>query len=101
MMMLIQWLCPARHCVLASVYQQGEEEFAAACAALEKLAAERGIAKRCGICDSRDLRWEEKATRYQTLEEMWPVLLAEAHKNRAAQMALRKRGMFFSEERRN
>jgi hypothetical protein len=90
MIHIIQLLCPERHCLLATVYDPREKDGAAALAEM-KAAVERAIERNiiepeCGLCRSRDWRYEDQPTIFKTLDEAIPVLLAQ---QRAQQISAR------------
>jgi len=73
---LVQMLCPQRHCLLASAYAEGAGNFLEACEQLEGIIRDAGMNRWCAICGSRDLRFEEGTTSYQTMAEALPHLMA-------------------------
>ena len=72
---LIQLLCPARHCVIALPYPseqaRGKER---TIALMEEMRRALGINPWCGICGSRELVYEDRATLFETLHEALPLL---------------------------
>lgn len=76
---MIQLLCPARHCMMAVVYESpdGEPDPAKTVAFLDALALmyEKKIVNPwCGLCQSRTLTPEDKPTKFATLAEARPHL---------------------------
>lgn len=78
---IVQLLCPARHCIVASAYQSedGECDPAYPLKLLESF-RHSGGEHRCGICGSTDLHTEDRPTRWATLAEAEPILRAEEAK---------------------
>lgn len=69
-----QLLRPQRHCVLACFYEEGAKTAAEVVQGMgEKRAAEK-INQWCGICDSRELRYEHARTKHAPLAEAMPEL---------------------------
>jgi hypothetical protein len=77
---LVQLLCPQRHCVVAGAYPAGEITFEEVCHYLDLKLAAMGGKRRCGICGSSDLHFEDGVTRFQTMEEALPFLREEERK---------------------
>ena len=80
---IVQCLCPERHCIVATAYEsetgdaipeilEGLKDGVAA------LIAGRGMNPWCGLCHSREWRYEDQATRFQTMEEATPYLREQA-----------------------
>jgi hypothetical protein len=77
---LMQYLCPARHALCAAPYRPHEATAAQIEATVHVLLTQRGINPWCGLCGSRDLRFEHRPTRYTTWQELLPALQAEEAK---------------------
>jgi len=84
---IVQLLCPARHCILAIAYESldgnaipyvTDHLFTAFTRALQV-----GMNPWCGICDSRDLTYEDQPTRFATILEAQPHLAEAARRNAA------------------
>lgn len=77
MVRLIQYLCPERHCILACYYETTTASPEDSAQMIDKMKAEM---KRlqfdpwCGICKSHELRFEDGATPWETLEEGMPMM---------------------------
>jgi hypothetical protein len=92
MVRIVQCLCPSRHCILAFAYEPGST-------AVKRMGPEPGeiilddtnaaqylrsiieqsVAKRqmnpwCGICQQRDLFYEDRISIFKTLAEAYPML---------------------------
>lgn len=91
-MNLVQLLYPARHCIFAVAYLDGKDTFVAVCNSMEGIVRETPLNRWCGICGSRDLRFEEKKTPWKTLAEAYPHLKAAEADNVAARHYLAARG---------
>jgi hypothetical protein len=75
MVKLVQLLCPQRHAIFATAYEEGVSNFLGACEMIETMVGPNGPYKRqCMICGSRDLRFEEGTTPWKTLIEAAPHL---------------------------
>lgn len=74
---IVQLLCPARHCYVATVYESPDgEPMAKVTADLMngyKDLLEKGANPWCGICGSRNLQAEDRATRFATMREAAPA----------------------------
>jgi hypothetical protein len=82
MVKIVQLLCPQRHCILATAYEEERANFEDACKGLELMVSEVGPYKRqCMICGSRDLRFEEGTTKFKTLVEAAPALTQTMYEN--------------------
>lgn len=75
---IVQLLCPERHCIMATYYESpnGKELPEIACLLREKFDAfvKAGANPWCGICKSRDLHIEDRATKYATIAEAKPAI---------------------------
>jgi len=82
---LLQLLCPARHCLCATLYRSTEQRPEDAEAALRALMTSAGINPWCGICGSRDITAEHAPTPYTD----WEAALAAMREEEAKQLATR------------
>jgi thiol-disulfide isomerase/thioredoxin len=85
---IVQLLCPQRHCVLATAYESpdGAElpEIGARLDGQFKSLTDRGeMNPWCGLCRSRNLHAEDRATRFETMTEAMPHLEELARQNAA------------------
>jgi len=88
---LIQCLCPHRHCVAAVAYDdQTDISGEVARRALKKF-IEKHLNAFCGICQSRELQYEDQATIFKTMEEAKPHLAAAQELNLRARKILKAR----------
>lgn len=76
---IVQCLCPSRHAILAIAYLPRDldsprtaEDYLRETVA--RLVAAGIMNARCGICKSANLRYEDSATRFQTMAEAEPEL---------------------------
>ncbi len=75
MVRIVQLLCPARHCLLASAYEDDKGTFSKTCEALSAMLEPRGgVSRHCGICGSTELHFEVGLTKFKTLAEAMPSL---------------------------
>jgi hypothetical protein len=109
MIRITQCLCPSRHCILAFAYVPGisaaQRDFgstdditlteANAAAYLksmvEGLIERRAVNPWCGICNSRKLSYEDRATSFRTMEEARPELERLQAENARARMLLQNK----------
>ncbi len=77
MIYLTQWLCPSRHATVGLLWDDTHETREEVLAKGEE-AFEKFVVRRCGICQSENLRPEHRPTRFQTMEEAEPVWKASA-----------------------
>jgi hypothetical protein len=76
---IVQLLCPGRHCILATAYESPDgQPIPEAEQRLREMADSLirtgGINPWCGICRSRDWRYEDRATVFETMNEARPHL---------------------------
>lgn len=69
---IVQLLCPARHCIVGAAYEAASEADAAQTQMLAGLIHSGAIKAWCGICGSRELHFEDAATRFATMAEAQP-----------------------------
>ena len=71
---VLQVLCPRRHCLFALAYEE-EKQTAAEARRIAEEAFAAGVLNRwCGICQSRDIRFEIGKTRFANMAEATPAL---------------------------
>lgn len=100
--MIVQLLCPERHCLLASVYEEGVGNFKEASDALSAMLQPKGVFNNwCGICGSRELHFEEGRTKFKTLVEAAPFIASQALANAESRQALDKAGLTYDTRRNN
>ena len=87
---IVQLLCPSRHCIVATAYESSDgAEIPEMAERLRESFADwvkHGANPWCGICHSRDLRAEDRPTRFATMAEAAPHLA----ENAAAQAVTRQ-----------
>jgi len=71
---IVQLLCPSRHCLVATAYEEGERTFDEAAEGLRGAMRTVGANDWCGICGSHNLKFEDGVTRFATLKEAMPYL---------------------------
>ena len=93
---IVQALCPQRHCILAHPYVEDEDEPRGTCEELlreqlDKLLGKRVINPLCAICGAPYASWtyEDRPTRFKTMEEAMPHLKAAEAEQRAAAQFLK------------
>jgi hypothetical protein len=101
MIMLVQLLCPERHCLVAAAYDDRSSSFLETCRQLEKLFQAHGLNRWCGICGSHELHHVESRTRYATMEEAAPRLAEEQLKQMLTRKVLDQAGQTYDQQRRN
>jgi hypothetical protein len=81
---LVQYLCPARHCLAAAAYRQGDGgTYEATVAGLRALLKAAGTDPWCcALCGSHDLAFEDLATPFDTWEAALPELWRQQAENR-------------------
>ena len=85
---IVQVLCPSRHCIVATAYESPDgEELPKLTERLRKqvedLMAAGNMNPWCGLCNSRQWTYEDRATAYATIAEALPAL-AETERRNAA-----------------
>ena len=92
---LIQLLCPLRHCVLAQAYDTEESTAGDSVAMLQDVVAAMVSAKLlnpwCGLCGSRDLKFEDAPRKFKTMDEAVPALMEAQQMQLKVVAALRER----------
>lgn len=73
---LMQYLCPQRHAICAIPYRPTEHTAAQIEAYAQQSMVDMGFNPWCGLCGSRDLRFEHRLSRSTTWEEAIPALRA-------------------------
>lgn len=80
MIRLVQCLCPARHCLMAVAYEPEDEGCTPTQAmdalrmVFEKAVRENIFNPWCGLCGSRELKYEDAISIYKTMDEARPAL---------------------------
>ena len=69
MVRLVQLLCPNRHCIVAAPYEESKSSPSQAQAELAATFKAMCFKPWCAICGSPDLRYEDSATHYQTMQD--------------------------------
>ena len=81
---IVQLLCPQRHCIVAKAYESpdGEPipEITTSLVDGFALLVARGANAQCGLCFSRNLRPEDRPTKWATMAEALPHLEEEARR---------------------
>lgn len=76
MVHLIQILCPNRHTMVAAPYDPGKQSAQEALDMLKEAFRQSGLNPWCGLCQSRELCYEDAATIFKSIEEAMPALRA-------------------------
>lgn len=76
MVKIVQMLCPQRHCILAIAYEENAGNFVQQCNEIEDIIQKTPLNRWCGICGSRDLKFEEGTTPWRTMAEALPYFKA-------------------------
>jgi hypothetical protein len=75
---IVQLLCPSRHCIVSTAYESPDgAEIPEMTERLLDIFADwvaKGTNPWCGLCYSRNLRPEDRPTKYATLAEAMPHL---------------------------
>lgn len=74
MIYLTQYLCPLRHCIMASAFDGDQTTTAQSEAAILARMVELKINPWCGICGSAELHFETGRTRFPSLAVAMPIL---------------------------
>lgn len=88
---LVQLLCPERHCVVASAYEEGVSEGPKVSSSLLDKMHDLGIEKKCGICGSAELQFEDSPTRFGSIEEAYAPLMEAQTANLLSRMEIDRR----------
>lgn len=81
---IVQHLCPQRHCIMGGAFVVGEKTYEEVVETIKRFEAEMRIHPWCGICGSHKLEFEERATRFNTMDEARPELARLQQANLAA-----------------
>jgi len=76
---IVQLLCPSRHCIIMNAWEEGNGTEQEATAALKLVTVQLNLNPYCGICGSRDLKYECQGTKFNSLKEAAPSLVAIQH----------------------
>jgi hypothetical protein len=101
MVILVQYLCPQRHCILAIGFEEGIGDLENAKLVASQMMKKLQINSHCGICGSRDLFFESGRTKYATLKEATPFFLACQYNQLMTRAALEAAGVTFDAARKN
>jgi len=74
MINLVQLLCPARHLIMAAVYDSEQNTFDHTVKLMQLRVLDLKLNPWCGICGSTVLRFEEQKTKFQSITEAIPIL---------------------------
>lgn len=85
---IIQHLCPQRHCIAATVFNDADTTEEKSLAGLAEQEKKLGLEPRCAICGSTDLFYETRPTKFATLDEAIPSLLVEQMKQLATRVMI-------------
>lgn len=81
---IVQLLCPQRHCITALAYQtENGEEQPEQTEKLKTMLRELHLDPWCGLCRSTTLLYEDKPTRFATMQEAAPYIVALQQANAA------------------
>jgi hypothetical protein len=89
-----QVMCPARHCIFALTGEYESDDAAAILAGMLKqqfdaMLASDLVEPRCGVCGGVDFHVEVGRTRWRTLIEAYPHLMASEQEQAAGRAALK------------
>lgn len=90
---LIQLLCPKRHCVIASAFEEGQNTPDKVIEAMKQQMKKNHINPWCGLCGSPKLNFEVAKTKFDSLVEAGPVLFEEQMKQMITRALAEKRGL--------
>jgi hypothetical protein len=100
--MLVQLLCPQRHCILAAASETEKGSYDATVKALSQRLEPTGpIRHHCGICGSIELHFEEGATKFRTMKEAMPFLAQTMVHNMATRGLMDANGMTYDVQKNN
>jgi len=102
MVMLVQLICPERHCIAAGAYEEGRGTFQETCDMLKQMISPNGFLNDwCAICGSHVLKYEEGRTRFATLSEAAPFLAEQQSNNMMTRKLLDAAGLTIEKRRNN
>lgn len=102
MVKLVQLLCPQRHCLVASMYEEERSSFEEACTMLRDMLAPKGpFNPWCALCGSHELHFEQGNTSFKTLVEAGPTIDETARKNAESRALLESLGMTYEQRKKN
>jgi hypothetical protein len=94
--MLVQYLCPARHCIAAAIYLPSETRtFETTCQDLKDGMAKSNVNPWCGVCGSKELKFEQGPTPFKSLEEAEAPILQSLLDQLATRALLDKAGLTY------
>lgn len=82
---LVQYLCPKRHCLVASPYERPTQTAEGVEAALLAEMTRLGLLPRCGLCGSHDVYFEHA----KLADQNWDTALEKLLHNERAQILSR------------
>lgn len=89
--MISQWLCPLRHCIIALVWDPKETTDRAMIEKGEDFFRRGAVQRKCGICGSENIVRETRRTKYRTMEEAKPELEILERANAVARQIFQQR----------
>lgn len=101
MIMIVQYLCPDRHCICATCYDSQNMERTEVETQLLSGLEDNGVNPHCGICGSTDLRFDHQPSKAKSLDEALQSMATEAIKQLFTRAALDKAGLTFDRARQN
>ena len=82
---IVQYLCPKRHAICASLYERPHQTASEVEAYLSNELQRLGVKTVCGICGSTDLHFEHRRTRFTD----WDTAMTTARQSELDQMLTR------------
>jgi hypothetical protein len=98
---IVQLLCPARHCIMALLFDERDMTREAAIIALRGQVEGLALNPWCGICGSSVLAYEIGTTRFKTMAEATPFVRATEHANIMSRARLEAAGQTYDQRRKN
>lgn len=92
MIWLVQYLCPARHCIIAAAYDDKEETFENVCKLMQERLLDLKADPFCGICGSTVLAFEQAPTKFESITQALPILRIAEQSNLATRALLDAQG---------
>jgi len=74
MIYLVQYLCPARHCIIAAAYDSSETTYAETVKGMTQTLYDSHANLWCGICGSHALHFEQGPTKFRSIAQAMPAL---------------------------
>ena len=101
MLHIVQLLCPERHCIMGTAFDDRDMTFEEAKSGIQEFMRAANVNSWCGICGSHKLTFEMAKLKYDTMEEAAMHLAKAEIENILTRIKLDSEGKSFDSQGRN